>query len=863
MPDGMTSSEIRRLFIEYFTQRGHEKVDSAPLIPRDDPTLLFTSAGMVPFKPYYLDETPPVRRAVSVQRCLRLSDLDEVGETPYHATFFEMLGNLHTEDDAAAEIWLNEMNFPAERLVRLGDEHNFWGPAGDSGPCGPDSEIHLDMGSEVGCGRPDCDPGCDCDRFFEIWNLVFPQFMQHPDGTREPLKRPGIDTGMGFERLASVLQGAASIHETDTGLPVLDAVRDEAEAASGTRPPAGKPSKELIVIADHTRAATFAIAENILPSNEAQGYVIRRLIRRAVRRGLKLGIEDPFLYRVSGVVIETLGEAHPHLVQKREHIALVLKSEEERFHETLSTGSAVFEDVIAKLSGSGERTIPGDVAFSLYDTYGFPLDLTEEMASERDFSVDRRGFRAAMDEQKERGRRASAFTDSSGGAAWEGERSKTRFVGYELTCGCGGGADCESAETVLSGGVDTKISEVRRGDEGVEFTLAESPFYAESGGQVSDTGTVDVGGETLQVVNVMVRDERYVHFAADPSGVVIPGADAVARVDVARRRLLEKNHTATHLLQAALRGALGDHVHQSGSWVGPDRLRFDFTHFSELSPREVAAIEDRVNSWVRSDLAVTPEQMPLDAALDKGAMALFGEKYDSDVRVITIGNRDEGVSLELCGGTHVQRTGEIGSFAIVGESSVAAGVRRIEAVTGRAAVERARHDAEFRRELADVLKSSPDEVVEKCRELAAEISRLRKEIERERQKTAGGSLDSMMDGVREIAGVRLLSVRTDAPDVKTLRALSDLMRDSLGSGAGLLAAVTEGGVVLITVVTSDLVDNGALKAGDIVREVAGVMGGRGGGKPHLAQAGGGDPKKLDDALEQFYVVVARMLKEGA
>ncbi|MFH1690078.1 MAG: alanine--tRNA ligase [Candidatus Eisenbacteria bacterium] len=894
MPDGMSSNEIRRRFIEYFIERGHEKVESAPLIPRDDPTLLFTSAGMVPFKPYYMNDNPPITRAVSVQRCLRLSDLDEVGKTPYHATFFEMLGNfsfgdyfkeetiewgweflteviglpkdrlwvtVHKDDAAAADIWRTRIKFPSERLVALGDKHNFWGPAGDSGPCGPCSEIHLDMGAEAGCGNPGCDPGCECDRFFEIWNLVFPQFLQRADGTREPLKRPGIDTGMGFERLASVVQGAASIHETDTGLPVLAAVRDDAEAASGTRPPEGRPGPDLVVIADHARAATFAIAENILPSNEAQGYIVRRLIRRAVHRGLSLGIVEPFLYRISGVIVDALGEAHPHLVQKREHVALVVKSEEERFHETLTRGSAVFEEMLESLAGSDSKVVPGDVAFSLYDTYGFPLDIAEEMAAERGMIVDREAFQAAMAEQKDRGRRASTFGDPGDAGTWEGKRAATAFVGYELPCACGEGAECETVDTLLSGPVATEVAEVRRARENtLEFTLTESPFYAESGGQVADSGTLTVGGATVEVVNVLTRDERYVHVGTDPGGAITPGAPAEARVDVARRRLIEKNHTATHLLQAALRNALGDHVHQSGSWVGPDRLRFDFTHFSELSAREIAAIEDRVNAWVRADVPVAPESMGLEAALERGATALFGEKYGSEVRVVCVGCGESKVSLELCGGTHVERTGEIGSFAVVSESGVAAGVRRIEAVTGRTAVARARHNAELVRELTDVLKVAPGEALDRARELTAETSKLRKEVERERQKIAGGSVDSLLDGAREVAGIRLLAARTDAPDIKTLRGQADRLRDRLGSGAGLLAAVTEGGVIVIAVVTEDLVKKGTLSAGDLVHEVAGVLGGRGGGKPQLAQGGGGDPARLEQALEEFYEVARRAIE---
>jgi alanyl-tRNA synthetase len=482
------------------------------------------------------------------------------------------------------------------------------------------------------------------------------------------------------------------------------------------------------------------------------------------------------------------------------------------------------------------------------------------MASERGFTVDTDGFRAAMEDQKERGRKASTFADAADAAAWEGNRVKTQFAGYELPCACGEGSECETTENLLSGPVVTTVGEVRRSGDAVEFTLSLSPFYAESGGQVADTGTLTIGRASVEVVNVLHRDERWAHVARDPEAVLKPGAEAKARVDVARRRRIEKNHTATHLLQAALRSALGEHVHQSGSWVGPDRLRFDFTHFSELSDREIAGIEDRVNAWVRADVPVTPEGMELDRALSQGAMALFGEKYDADeVRVVCIGCDESRVSLELCGGTHVERTGEIGAFAIVAESSVAAGVRRIEAVTGRGAVERARLNAELVRELAQVLKAAPAEALEKARELAAETSKLRKEIEKERQKSAGGSVDSLLAGAREVAGVRLLSARTDAPDIKTLRGQADRLRDRLGSGAGVLAAVADGAVILIAVVTEDLVKSGKLKAGDLVRGVSAVMGGRGGGKPHLAQGGGGDPDQLEQALERFYEIAQRDL----
>jgi alanyl-tRNA synthetase len=739
----MSSKEIRRLFIEYFRERDHEVVPSAPLIPKGDPTLLFTSAGMVPFKPYYVDENPPIRRAVSVQRCLRLSDLDEVGRTPYHATFFEMLGNfsfgdyfkekaiewgwefltdviglppellwvtIHEDDDAAHDLWISKVGFPAERIVRLGDKHNFWGPAGDSGPCGPCSEIHYDMGEDVGCGRPDCDPGCDCDRFFEVGNLVFPQYLQHSDGTREPLKRPGIDTGIGFERLVSLVQGVGSIHETDVFAPIVDATRDLVEEATGFRPSEDGVSADLAVISDHARAVAFTIAENILPSNEGQGYVVRRLVRRAVRRGLALGLEDAFLYRLTGVVADEMGDAHPHLKQKREHVALVVKSEEERFSETLVQGSAVFEEMVSVLASRGESVLSGADAFRLYDTYGFPLDLTQEMASERDLTVDLEGFREEMEAQKARGRQASTFAAAATGGDWEGRRAATEFTGYAVAQVDAAAAELAAEGACLSEPLTTVVAEVRRRDRGdtVEFTLESTPFYAEAGGQVSDAGAVAVGDTTLRVVSVYYGDERLIHVAeGEGSDAIAPGVSVSVSIDMARRRMIEKNHTATHLLQAALRGLLGDHVHQSGSWVGPDRLRFDFTHHSELSGAELEDVVERVNAWIRADLPVSPETMKLDEATARGAMALFGEKYENDVRVVCVGDQGD-VSAELCGGTHVRRTGEIGSFAVVSESSVAAGVRRIEALTGRGAAELAGGNAAAVRRLAEELRTVPE-----------------------------------------------------------------------------------------------------------------------------------------------------------
>ncbi len=891
MTSGMSSKDLRKSYIDYFTERSHELVPSAPLIPKDDPTLLFTSAGMVPFKRYYLQDEPRFRRAVSVQRCLRLSDLEEVGRSPWHCTFFEMLGNfsfgdyfkreaiewgwefltevlglpgerlwitVHRDDEEAAELWRTVIGIPSVRIVPLGDEDNFWGPAGDSGPCGPCSEIHFDMGLELGCGRPDCNPACDCDRFFEVWNLVFPQFLQRPDTTREPLARPGIDTGMGFERVCSVLQGARTIYETDVLAPIVAAARREIAAAGGTAPGGADLDPGLAIIVDHARAATFAVAENINPSNEAQGYVVRRLVRRAVRRGHAFGVTEPFLYRVAGEVIATTADAHPHLTERREHIALVLKSEEERFRETLASGTQVFEGILGRLDSAGSTVMPGGDAFRLYDTYGFPVDLTSEMAAERGVTVDLDGFAAAMDEQRERGRKASSFA-GGGREAWSGEPAdavgESGFVGHEIET-----EDVAEAERahdgVYAAPVATSIVRVRPGrSEGEwEVTLSRTPFYAEAGGQVADTGALRGDGLEAVIVNVYVEEGHAVHVARVASGAPEPGAAVQALVDVARRRRVEKNHTATHLLQAALREIVGDHVHQSGSWVGPDRLRFDFTHFAELTDDVLSAVEERVNAWIRAGVPVCPEVTTLDVALERGAMALFGEKYDEDVRAVSI----PGVSLELCGGTHVGGTGEIGAFSIVSESGIAAGVRRIEAVTGAVATERAREHATVVRDVSSVLRCATPEVLERTRAVVADHAQLRKDLARERRKSADDTIGALADRARDVAGIKVISLRTEAADVPELRTQADRLRETLGSGAGVLGTEIDGRSTLLAVVTDDLAQAGRIKAGDLVREVASVMGGRGGGKPHLAQGGGGDPAKLDQALEAVYGIVERL-----
>jgi len=888
MVERMTSGEVRSAFIGFFRERGHEIVPSAPLIPRDDPTLLFNSAGMVPFKPYYVLTEPPCRRAASIQRCLRLSDLDEVGTTPYHATFFEMLGNfsfgdyfkretilwgwefltdvlrlpperlwvsVYTDDDAAAEIWEREIGLPPGRITRLGDEDNFWGPAGDAGPCGPCSEIYYDMGEERGCGRPECRPGCDCDRFFEVWNLVFPQYLQSPDGTRELLAHPGIDTGMGFERLLTILQGAESIFETDVLAPIVVATREASRASRADE-------AEIRIIADHVRALTFAIAENILPSNDAHGYVVRRILRRAALKGHRLGVEGPFLYRLAGVVTDTLEKAHPHLRQKREHVALAIKAEEERFRETLASGSAALAEIVERLASAGENVLPGSDAFRLYDTYGFPVELTREIAAESGLDVELDGFEAEMARQKERGRRASAFAESGAERRpWttaEGRGAEpSEFTGYALAGGDPVSLEIEES-AVLSEPIEATVWGVRRAaaPDLAEVVISRTPFYAEAGGQVADTGILETPGGAIVVRNVYLEGDERVHVVEAVEDTLSPGVEVRARVDLARRRRIEKNHSATHLLQAALRAALGEHVHQSGSWVGPDRLRFDFTHFAELTPDEIERVEATVNAWVRADIRVSPEEMQLDEALSRGAMALFGEKYGERVRCVSV----PGISLELCGGTHVTRTGEIGTFAIVSESSVAAGVRRIEALTGRDAVERARSNSGSLRRLADEVRSSPHELEGRVRELLDAIGSLRKEVARSRREAAGSSVDSLISAATEDEGIKLAIGRVDAHDLDAMRALADELRTRLGSGAGVIAAEIEGSVTLLAVVTDDLVAAKRLRAGDVVREVAAIMGGRGGGRPHLAQAGGGDVSRLDAALEAAPGIVAGLLQ---
>ena len=879
-----TSSELRALFIDYFRERGHVVVPSASLVPADDPTLLFTTAGMVQFKKLYTGAVPlPYTRACSVQKCLRTTDLDNVGRTPRHGTFLEMLGNfsfgdyfkreaiqwgwefltkllaippdclwitVYLDDDEAYAIWADEIKIPGDRIVRLGKEDNFWGPAGKTGACGPCSEIHFDVGRSL-CPDPDCKPGHSCNRFLEVWNLVFPQFDMQEDGTLAPLKYRGIDTGMGLERLCLVLQGKTSIQETDAFQPLLARL----ESMSGRRYAAEtEDGAAMRIIADHTRALTFALAEGLFPSNEGRGYVLRRILRRASRRGRGLGLTDPFLHELSETVIATMGDVYPELRAASASITQSLRAEEERFLSTLSEGIARFEEVVAGLGRSKERTIPGSAIFTLYDTYGFPADMVEEMARERGLSVDLEAFEKEMEAQRERSRGASRFEAAGEGPGWtevEGGDG-TEFLGYETL-------EAEASVRRLRAGNPATVPPALQGrGEPLEIVLDRSPFYVEAGGQIGDSGTIETDGLVLEVYDTVRAGHEHVHRAVVTAGAAdaasLRGRCVRARVGEGPRRATMRNHTATHLLHAALRSVLGAHATQAGSLVSPDRLRFDFSHFRPVSREEVRSIETCVNREVLADHPVVPRTMSFAEATKAGAMALFGEKYGDVVRMVEI----PGVSRELCGGTHVARTGEIGPFRIVAEGSVASGTRRIEAVTGTGALEVWTRERDTVDALASIFQSGRDEIVRRVESLLEEREKLQKQLRAARTQ-GGGDLERLLAGARELDGVRLVAGEIEAEDIGTLREIGDRVRERLKSGVAVLGARFGGSVTILTIVTEDLVKARGLRADALVREVAKTVGGSGGGKPHLAQAGGKDAERLPEAIGRAEEVLRGML----
>jgi len=872
------ASEIRESFLRFFEARGHRVLPSASLVPRGDPTLLFTNAGMVPFKRVFLgEEVPAGARAATAQKCMRVSgkhnDLENVGRTPRHHTFFEMLGNfsfgdyfkreaigyawelvteglglaperlvatVFREDDEAHEIWRRDIGLPEAKVIRLDEEENFWA-MGETGPCGPCSEIHVDFGPREACTSTPCTPACSCGRFLEIWNLVFMQFDRSSDGRMVPLPRPSIDTGAGLERLAAVIQGVASNYETDLFRGILSRIQEISGVARGT-----DPEKDVSqnVIADHTRALAFLIGDGVLPSNEGRGYVLRRILRRAARHGALLGIEKPFLHRVADAVIDEMGGAYPELSERRAFITDRIEREEGRFLETLAKGLTLLEEEIARMRGEGATRLPGAAVFRLYDTFGFPVDLTEDVLRGHGLGVDHAGFEAAMQVQRERAR-----------AAWKGS-GQTRIgevhgrLANELSTSFHGYETLRFTSTVRALLVDGEPRPSAHEDELVEVVVDETPFYAESGGQVGDRGEIRVpGGRVLVEDTQRPAGDLVVHRGRVASGEIRVGDEASLEVDPLARAATVRNHSGTHLLHAALRRVLGPQALQKGSLVAADRLRFDFTHDSPLSREQIHAIEDLVNAWIEADASAEVREMSYPDAIAAGALAIFEEKYGDQVRVISFGE----VSTELCGGTHAGATGEIGLLRILSESGIAAGVRRIEALTGQGALEWVRGREELLERASGLLRAPVAELPERVQRLLEERKSLERELEELRAAARGAASRDLTETAREVGGVRVLSARVDGVDGKSLRGMVDDLRQRLGSAIVLLAAEEGGKVSIALGVTPDL--TARFRAGDLVREISQILGGKGGGRPDFAQGGGSDPARLDEAFRRLDALV--------
>ncbi|RLB86625.1 MAG: alanine--tRNA ligase [Deltaproteobacteria bacterium] len=878
----MNFREIRKAFIDYFKERGHEVVPSSSLIPHEDPSLLFTNAGMVQFKRLYLgEEKRPYTRAVTSQKCMRAggkhNDLENVGYTARHHTFFEMLGNfsfgdyfkretitwawdlltngfglpqdklyvsVYKDDDEAYDIWHKEIGIPSERIVRLGEKDNFWA-MGDTGPCGPCSEILIDQGEELSCGRPDCAPGCDCDRYLEIWNLVFTQFDRKPDGTLVPLPSPNIDTGMGLERIAAVVQGVKSNYDTDLFKDIIG----EVEKISGKD--YGNEERQDVsfrVIADHSRATAFLIGDGVMPSNEGRGYVLRRIIRRALRYGLNLGLEPPFLHRICSKVIEVMGQDYNELIISRQFIEGVVRNEEIRFADTLRYGMRVLDEEVEKLKEQKAKEIPGELAFKLYDTYGLSIDIVQDVAREEGLTVDLNGYDKAMEQRR---KLSQASWKGSGEEDIPksykklfGEGFSTRFVGYDTLESEG------RIVAIVSNGVET--DKAKSGDK-VEIVLDQTPFYGESGGQVGDKGIIISDQGLIMITDTQKLAQKiFVHKGTVQKGEFSVGQTVTARVDEEKRKATALNHSATHLLHAALREILGAHVKQAGSLVSPDRLRFDFSHFAQIPFETLQEVERLVNRRIRENLPVTITEMDRDEAMQTGAMAIFEERYGERVRLVCIG---EDVSKELCGGTHTSRTGDIGLFRIISEGSVGANLRRIEALTGEPALEHDQAQDWQLREMAIMLKTTPDRVLERVGNLAQEVRKKEKEIESLKAKLLTKRSEDIMSEVKEIGGIKVLAKEIDADSPKELRESADRLKDKIRSGVVVLGAKKDGKAMLTCVVTKDLLDR--FKAGDIIRTLSEVVGGRGGGRADMAQGGGPKPEKLGEALEQVFRLIDR------
>jgi alanyl-tRNA synthetase len=862
------SREVRTQFVDFWRSRDHRVIKSAPLVPKEDPTLLFTSAGMVQFKKYYSSKEPlEFRRAVTVQKCLRASDLEDVGFTPRHGTFFEMLGHfsfgdyfkreailwnwefftkvlklpiellrpsVFEEDEEAFAIWRDEIGIPAADIYRLGRKDNFWGPAGDTGACGPSSELYFDLGAGLGCGREGCGPGCDCHRWVEIGNFVFPQFDRQADGSDLPLPNRGIDTGIGLERLTMVLAGKKTIFETDLFTPLIEKL-----ISLGAASYEGDRKSAHHIIADHTRALVFALTEGILPSNEGRGYLIRRLLRRAAVQGHRLGLRKPFLHRLLETVVHEMGPVYPELKEAKESVRVTLQSEEERFEATLEQGLARFEEIAARRQSGA---IPGSDLFLLYDTYGFPPDLTAVLAHERGLSIDAAGFEKEMEQQRERSRAGATFYRAQGDLLeWStlSDGPHSRFVGYETL---------ENDATVR------RVAPVPDSKNHWWVIVDSTPFYAESGGQAGDTGAIAGPGLSGVVLDTVRAGDETRHKVRIDSGAW-PVATVRLAVDQTARDATRRNHTATHLLHAALRLHLGKHVTQAGSLVAPQRLRFDFTHTGAMTEAELEAIEQTVNDEIMKDSPVELRVSSYDEAISDGVMALFGEKYDEEVRRIKV----PGFSEELCGGTHVGRTGQIGSFVILSEAGIAAGVRRIEALTGRGAVGVRLREKRLLESLRRQIQATPEELPTRLQGLLDENQKLKKEVAQLRKGGSRDDLAEIWDGVATLPGGRLIVAEMTVESTDGIREMGDRLRDRLATGVGLLAVRCGEKTTLLAVVTDDLVKDGRIKADAIVRDAARLAGGSGGGRPQLAMAGVADPDKVPGLLTTMRERLASLL----
>ena len=853
----MKSNELRRTFLEYFRERGHEVVPSSPLVPGNDPTLLFTNSGMVQFKDVFLGaERRAYTRAATAQRCVRAggkhNDLENVGYTARHHTFFEMLGNfsfgdyfkrdairycwelltgvlglppeklwvtVYESDDEAARIWFDDVGIDQARFTRCGEKDNFWA-MGDTGPCGPCSEVFYDHGPEVPGGPPGS-PDEDGDRYVELWNLVFMQFNRDAGGAMEPLPRPSVDTGMGLERMAAVLQGVHSNYETDLFRTLIGAAAEITGAGDSG-------DKSLRVIADHIRSCAFLVTDGVVPSNEGRGYVLRRIVRRAIRHGHRLGVRDPFFWRMVAPLDAGMGDAYPELRRRRERVERALRQEEEQFARTLDQGMRVLEDAIAGLEGG---TIPGETVFRLYDTYGFPVDLTADVARERSLGVDLDEFERAMEGQRARARAASRFKAQHEAEVDVGGASA--FTGYDRL-------DGKARVTALLR--DGESVERLGPEESGWVVLDETPFYAEAGGQIGDRGRLSAGGIGFEVTDTQRHGDAIVHVGVVTGGALPLGAVVEARVDAKARRATARNHSATHLLHAALRAVLGEHVEQKGSLVAPDRLRFDFSHYEPVTREEIRRIESLVSSWVLGNDEARTDVVPLEEARRGGAIALFGEKYDDPVRVLTIGD----YSAELCGGTHVARSGDVGLFKIVSESGIAAGVRRIVALTGEGALAWMRSMEDRLERITGSMKADPETVADRVEAMLAHNRELERDLDRLKARVAASRGDDLAAQAVDVGGLKVLAAKIDGADPKALRKTVDQLKSRLGSAAVVLATVKAEKVALVAGVTKDYTDR--IEAGTLANHVASQVGGRGGGRPDLAQAGGNDPSRVDQAI---------------